>query len=239
LESQSFQHGAGLLVIATTAGLAENAVTWYVNGLLDLGKRIKLDQYDFLNVVPADDVQLTQAKGRVGRVCTGLVFRLPCDESPPVTSSFALSYSQALTQVAAAKKLTVIIDQEVVSAPCIGISPERMNSLSSDLYDLGVTSGPCPDDKLTVFGEAVVWGRMDIRGNVLKEFARILGVPDHGAIALAAISCHKDCFVYEDVPRQGGGSWYVCALVCMCICLYVFCYCVRGRGCHMLPPKDP
>ena len=72
LQEQNFQSDNPHRLILSTAGIAEDALTIYINGVLDSGRMVRIDLMGFLHVDDATKISKTQRKGRAGRVAHSL-----------------------------------------------------------------------------------------------------------------------------------------------------------------------
>ena len=76
LRRQQFQRSWPSVFFLTTAGVSEDGWTVHVNGVVDSGLQVNVDDLGFLHVGPEDEVSATQRRGRAGRVADGLFCRL-------------------------------------------------------------------------------------------------------------------------------------------------------------------
>ena len=76
LQRQQFKHGCPAVFLLTTAGVSEDGWTVYVNGVVDAGLQVNVDDLGFLHVSLEDEVSATQRRGRAGRVVDTLFCRL-------------------------------------------------------------------------------------------------------------------------------------------------------------------
>ncbi len=72
VKSQSFNPDSRSLFALSTPGIAEDGWAIYINGLVDSGLVVNLDEHGFLHVVPASAVSKTQRRGRTGRIADGV-----------------------------------------------------------------------------------------------------------------------------------------------------------------------
>ena len=72
LSKKKFQPDSPHIFILSTAGIAEDGWTIYINGVVDSGLMVSIDSLGFLRVVPATEISKTQRKGRAGRVADSL-----------------------------------------------------------------------------------------------------------------------------------------------------------------------
>ena len=112
----------------STAGISEDGWTIYINGLVDSGLVINLDEHGFLHVALASAVSKTQRHGRIGRLVDGIYCCLPEKTSE---ESESLPYSEGL--------------QVYLAAASLGLPwpPDSMNNLiqpevEHDLHRMGL-----------------------------------------------------------------------------------------------------
>ena len=76
LEQECFNPNRPSVFVLASAGMSTDGWTLYVNGVIDSGQEVYVDDLGFLHVVSASKVSGTQREGRVGRVADGLYCRL-------------------------------------------------------------------------------------------------------------------------------------------------------------------
>ena len=67
-KNQKFAPNANAVFVLSTAGIAEDGWTIYINGVVDSGLMVNVDEMGFLHVTPATNISKNQRRGRAGRV---------------------------------------------------------------------------------------------------------------------------------------------------------------------------
>ncbi len=159
----------------STAGIAEDGWTIYINGLVDSGLMVNLDEHGFLHVVPASIVSKTQRRGRIGRVADGVCCCLTEDSSEEAASLPYLGLQVCL----AAASLDVPWPPESMGNL---IQPE----VQCDLHRMGLlTRTDHGFVRTTSLGERMLRGHMDVTSNLLVALAEALDIKEIGKIIAA------------------------------------------------------
>ena len=185
LKKQHFSAKGPAMFVISTAGIAEDGWTIYVNGVVDLGLMITVDDLGFLHVVPASTISKTQRRGRVGRVANGVYCCLTeevseCDER--------LSYAEDMQVTLAAASLGVPwppAAMQGVTSPHVAPDLCRMGLL------LPSQSG---SRSVTSLGQQMLRGHVDVLSNVFISATQVLGIETIGRIATALLSTKMEVF---------------------------------------------
>ena len=129
LEEEPFNPDWRSVLVLASAGMATDGWTLYVNGVVDSGQEVYVDDLGFLHVVSESKVSATQREVRAGRVADGLYCRLLEESVAPPCER--LSYPE---------------QQHVcLASASLGVpwSPDAMNSLTEryvedDLISMGL-----------------------------------------------------------------------------------------------------
>jgi len=194
LRDQQCASRGNAIFVVSTGGLAEDGWTIYINGVIDSGLMIHVDENEFLHVVPETVNAKIQRNGRAGRVIDGVVCCLT-EEVSEVNVRLSYAESAQVTLAAASLK---------IPWPPQAVQHSMDRRVVSDLKNMGLLT--CVGNELctTRGGELVLKGRMDIFENILLVSTDLLGVANYGVIAAAYLSAKVDLF--SDVLKVGTSS---------------------------------
>ena len=71
-KDQEFKPNSRPIFLLSTAGIAEDGLTTFINGVVDSGLMVTLDEMGFLHIAPTTEISNTQRRGRAGRVTDSL-----------------------------------------------------------------------------------------------------------------------------------------------------------------------
>ena len=193
LEQQRFHHRWPAVFLLCTAGVSEDSWTIWVNGVVDSGLQVVVDDHGFLHVGPEDDISATQREGRAGRVADGVYCRLM--EQPSEPRSLRLPYPEALQVRLASASLGI-------PWPPPAMEATTHPFVQDDLIRMGLVARAAQGHLCTTsLGEEVLLGHMDVALNLLVAVAARLGIRDIGVVAAAFLTSKRDLF--SDVLQAG------------------------------------
>jgi len=172
LERQAYRPNFPTQFLVVTAGLCDDSVTFPINGLINSGDVVTLDEAGFLKLRVETAAQREQREGRAARVHDCVVVHLA--DQPSEDCDVVVTYDSSLQAALVASALGLRSCE-------LALNSLRFSNALTDLAALGC----CEGAELTSIGKGIVNGSGAVREGVFLHTCKRLGVRAHGEIAAA------------------------------------------------------
>ena len=175
--------------IAVATKIFESSITLYINGVIDTGMAMGVDDNGHLELFLCSASQATQRQGRAGRVFESLFKSLqPPGLDAMEECAYELPKHEAIPLVLSAVSLRM-------SFPIIGIVDSKLKEYYAHLKAMGLIQ---QDSKrqyaLTCFGHEVTQQGFDLRSSILATICARFHLAWHGRLAAAYIDAQSEIF---------------------------------------------